>query len=77
MLTLVYFHTQGVPEGKGKFVTKLGRGELVYEGELMQGEPDGQGREVLPNGDEYEVYESERECVREGERATERRVSCL
>jgi hypothetical protein len=27
---------QGVPEGKGKFVTKLGRGELVYEGELMQ-----------------------------------------
>ena len=30
-------HTrQGVPEGKGKFVTKLGRGELVYEGELMQ-----------------------------------------
>jgi len=27
---------QGVPEGKGRFVTKLGRGELVYEGELMQ-----------------------------------------
>jgi len=33
----VSVHTrQGVPEGKGKFVTKLGRGELVYEGELMQ-----------------------------------------
>ena len=25
-----------MPEGKGKFVAKLGRGELVYEGELMQ-----------------------------------------
>ena len=32
----VHNSPQGVPEGKGKFVTKLGRGELVYEGELMQ-----------------------------------------
>ena len=52
--TYVGMFFKGVPEGKGKFVTKLGRGELVYQGELMQGEPDGQGVESLPNGDQYE-----------------------
>lgn len=51
--TYVGVFFKGVPEGKGRFVTKLGRGELVYEGELMQGEPDGEGSEKLPNGDEY------------------------
>lgn len=44
---------KGNPEGKGKFVVKLPRGELVYEGEMISGEPDGQGKETLPNGDEY------------------------
>ena len=52
--TYVGMFFKGVPEGQGKFVTKLGRGELVYQGELMQGEPDGQGVESLPNGDQYE-----------------------
>lgn len=42
-----------VPEGKGRFVTKLARGELVYEGEIVGGEPDGEGQEWLPNGDGY------------------------
>ena len=42
-----------VPEGKGRFVTKLTRGELVFEGEIVGGEPDGEGQEWLPNGDGY------------------------
>jgi hypothetical protein len=34
-------------------VTKLTRGELVFEGEIVGGEPDGEGQEWLPNGDGY------------------------